>query len=432
MSKIILMMSVGSHQNATFCLSKHLLREGHTVIYAGAKTGVYNEDLVKNVNQQGFDYEIFDPFETGDQPNDRKDFTNQFHLFAQNLLDGDITNDFINRAKPDLIILDIHLPLYAIAFHILKIPIIFISTELLTERDLDHPPLTSSLVPRFDDSSRFEIKNAWEGTKKNLPKGVKYLASELARKGKFPFEEYLSEKCIVLFGLKFPEIILWPFEFEFGAKISFQQRINYIGCYNDLDRIEKPFDWTQIPNSNRPIIYVAMGTVLDHQALVYFFEKLAEAARISTEYEFIISTGRLYEKITNVICPANVHLYSYVPQIDVLKKSVLMVTLGGANSLKECILLEVPMLCYPFHSDQFGNATRLVFHKLGLRGNIFEDSPIDICSKIRSIIRDKSYKLRLSSFKKFFEFRESEHQKTLLFIESVMKAEVPLGTTANS
>lgn len=419
MSKIIVMMSVGSHQNATFFLSKKLVNEGHTVIYAGVKNGVYGEDLSGNVTRQGFRYEVFDPFKKDNDNDIDRNSSSEFHTYANNLIEGTIVKDFISNLKPDLILLDIHFPIYAIVFTCSRIPVLFISTTLLTERDVDNPPLTSSIIPRFDTSSRLEIGMIWDKIRKEIPASVRFLVTELAKKGDFILEEYLTEKCIVLFGLKLPEIILWPIEFEFSSQISFKNRVHYFGGYLSVERVEMEFDWEGI-DERKKIIYCSIGTVVDSRVLIDFVAKLVEAAQGFSDYEFVISTGRLYQRVNRFSSLSNVHIYEKVPQIKVLRKSIMMITLGGANSIKECISLGVPMLCYPFHSDQFGNAARLVHHGLGIIGRIGQDSPEDIRAKIQAMLIDTGYSKRIASFKPFFKFDESEHLRLIKIIEEEM------------
>ena len=79
-----------------------------------------------------------------------------------------------------------------------------------------------------------------------------------------------------------------------------------------------------------------------------------------------------------------------------------MVTHGGMNSIVECIYRQVPMLAYPLNRcwDQPGNAARIVFHGLGMRGCLAGDSPSGIYRKIREIRRDyRTYREKLQGMK---------------------------------
>lgn len=408
MAKVLIIMSVGSHQNATFGLAKGLSDMCHKVVYAGQEIGIYQEELSKNIQNQGFEYVIFDPYNSNIGAGPYAQLSkpqNDFLNFAENLFDGDFFKGFIEKVQPDFILLDIHLPIYAIAFYPFQIPICFVSTELLTDRNTFSPPLTSSIIPDFTDQSLIEVKDAWEKESKNntLHPGVKYLIEELSRINDFPLQDFFYEKCVVLFGLRFPEIVLWPKEFEFLKDHKDLNKKYYLGGCVDLERQEGEFNWSNLKN-DRPLIFCALGTVVDDDGLITFLNKLVLTFKMLPEFEFILSVGRVFEKCEGTFDSMNnIHIFRYVPQIAILKRAVLMISLGGANSIKESISLGTPLLCFPFHGDQFGNAARIVFHKLGLRGDVFHDSPDDIKGKICKIISENVYYDQVNHFKKIFD-----------------------------
>ena len=84
----------------------------------------------------------------------------------------------------------------------------------------------------------------------------------------------------------------------------------------------------------------------------------------------------------------------------------MMITHGGMNSITECIFRQIPMLVYPLNRnwDQPGNAARIVFHGLGMSGNISRDSSRQIYKKINQIRENYSrYKMHLDKMKKKIE-----------------------------
>lgn len=418
MATVLIIMSVGSHQNATFGLAKELQRAGYNIVYAGSQKGIYQENLDLNIKIQGFDYEILDPyaFKSGIEADKEYDeSTNDFINFAQNIYDGSLFENFIERVQPDIILLDIHLPLYAIAFYPFKIPVFFISTELLTTKNDINPPLNSSLIPCSDNQYKYDISSEWDKSLKHniMHPGIKYFIEELSTKYSFPIEEYLSQKCIVPFGLKYPELILWPQEFEFRTG-TIADNIYYVGSWVDIERYEEEFDWSNII-SDVPLVYCSLGTVVNHELLVSFLNKLINTFDLLPQYQFIISAGRVYELLKKSSSSSrHIHIFEKVPQLTVLKKSHLMISLGGANSILESISLGVPLLCYPFHSDQFGNSARVEFHKLGLRGDFFKDSSEEITIKIKKILSDTGYRDRMLHFQNTFNSSNLELVKEII------------------
>lgn len=420
MANIVIIMSVGSHQNATFGLAKKLKLHGHTVTYAGTEFGIYGENLKENVIRQNFAYIILDPYpkntlrSTGISISKERE---EFIGFAGTLLEGRIFKDFVGSTKPDLVLLDIHLPIYALCLFALSIDVVFLSTELATTRSSVRPPLTSSLIPSATAGKEEEIELAWEAERASNPMNplLNWLLIELSNAIQFPLEKMLTEKCVTLFGLKYPELILWPEEFEFEP--SRDKNSIYIGSNIDLSRTEIKSDFCD--TASKGLIYFSIGTVPANPILIDFTNRLLSVSKLLPKYTFIFSLGRLSNNFEMTEVLPNVKIYNTVPQLTILKQAKLMLTLGGGNTIKECIELGVPMICFPFHGDQFGNAARIVHHGLGLRGDLWNESAEEIYSKIYKMILDPSFASRLKSFQSTI----SPHSENKLvgLIESYIK-----------
>ena len=101
-------------------------------------------------------------------------------------------------------------------------------------------------------------------------------------------------------------------------------------------------------HKTRPIIYISLGSVVKGRNS--FYRKCFEA--LKDEYvDVILSTKKKFRNI-----PSNFHIFSYVPQTEVLKIADLFITHGGMNSVSEALVSNTPMLVIPFASDQFVNA----------------------------------------------------------------------------
>lgn len=101
-------------------------------------------------------------------------------------------------------------------------------------------------------------------------------------------------------------------------------------------------------------------------------------------------------------CPSNMYVFQHLPQLHLLSYCDLMVTLGGMNSIAECIEKEVPMLVCPLSlkSDQLGNSARVVYHGLGLRARIRWDSSRTMEKRIVQIFENyATFKRNLSIMK---------------------------------
>ena len=114
----------------------------------------------------------------------------------------------------------------------------------------------------------------------------------------------------------------------------------------------------------------------------------------------IVISGKLDEKIVSGP-DTNFYTFETVPQLEILKNTDIFITHGGLNSIKEAIYAETPMLIYPVHPeyDPRGNAARVFYHGLGLRGDIVSESIDEIKSKVRQLLSNKVYRENLRRLK---------------------------------
>lgn len=99
-----------------------------------------------------------------------------------------------------------------------------------------------------------------------------------------------------------------------------------------------------------------------------------------------------------------------------------MITHGGASSLTECVMNEVPMIVYPFmkQTDIPSNSARVVFHQIGLRGNIFWDSARKISRKINQVKNNyQFYRSNIRKMKQKFE-EKNNSTEVVRIIESLL------------
>lgn len=143
-----------------------------------------------------------------------------------------------------------------------------------------------------------------------------------------------------------------PYEEEFEPK-----KYLFLGA-SVYDRKEQA---RQYKKQGQPLIYISLGTVVKGKRK--FFQSCVEAFR-DEEVEVILSTGLLFDKNKLKNIPKNVHIYTNVPQTEVLKQTDVFVTHGGMNSISEAFIYGVPMVVVPFMSDQPVNARRV--EELGL------------------------------------------------------------------
>ena len=112
--------------------------------------------------------------------------------------------------------------------------------------------------------------------------------------------------------------------------------------------------------------------------------------------------------------PKNVFIYSYVPQVQVLKESNIFITYGGINSINERILL--PLIVVPQEMDQIDNGKQIEKFEAGIcldKNNLSSEILKDSVNKI--LENESKYKkgieILYKSFKEAREKRKNIYKK---------------------
>ena len=368
MSKIIFatMPAVG-HLNAPLKLAKSLAAGGHEIYYlSGFGYKTYIEDQGLRFITLGESLAVPD---ARSRQNALLELLLEFRSNGQ-LLDDQLTHiveifrrevtDLVQTLKPDLFLLDPYLPDLALIVHQLAIPFVFLN-----------PTLFNPLVGMA------------------LLTDAPYLATV-------------------------PEFVLCPAEFDFPDTVARNKQRYYLGPEVDLQRKEEPFDWTRIDMSKR-LIYCSLGS----QAQLYpeakrLFQIIIEALSGLPQYQMIVATGREVGHDDFQGVPPNVHLFSYVPQSQVLEKASLLITHGGLLTIKDAIFFGVPMIVFPCHYDQPQNSGRVVYHGLGIKGEM-RSTVSEARALIARVDQRDSYRERVRAFAELFR----KHQEAGISVKVV-------------
>lgn len=188
-------------------------------------------------------------------------------------------------------------------------------------------------------------------------------------------------------------------EFQYLSEQFDKDRFYFVGPSIDEDALETAdFDWE---NMKRPIIYIAMGTMIERFAKSIYdacFEALAEV-----DATVIASVGELVDSFEEL--PDNVFAYSRVAQIDVLRHVDLFITHGGMNSVNEAVYTGTPMLVNPLINDEMVIAEQIVRLNIGKRLDLNNASPYDIRTAVFNILSAESIARRIE--------KESQNMQSL-------------------
>jgi len=404
------------------------MADGNKVYYCGPIVGMDGKRLDLNVINQNFQYLELDPSApirvknstvgTEGSHDSIEEESAKFSRFVDNLYDGRIYDDFFSSHKPDVFIVDIFFSTLVIVLQSYKSIILLANTFILGQRDINIPPINLDIIPSNDPNSVEQIDKIWNFTVTSKQKSLKSYIDfmrEISIIYNFDFEKYFHlERSIVPFGFELPELIFWDIQFDFPRTERSLRNKFFLGNIVDVDRLEGDLESYRDINPGE-VVYVSLGTkkelfVEKKQSLML---RILQTAALMPDYTFIISAAKKFVNKYSTKCPSNVLLKPYCPQMHILSKSAVMITHAG-GSIKECIRYAVPTLCYPFDGDQYGNTARIVYHGLGLKGDIVKDDAKDIKEMLSSLIQSKSIKNKLKQFQK--ETIQSEVSKKALTI----------------
>ena len=393
MNIAIIMLPERGGYYATFLLARALVRRGHRVVYYGTA------DFAEDVRRQGFEYVTMFQDEYGPGTLDlppvpdgffaRLRFTKQLfrrmrpHRFLEATVSGEVERLLRSHAV-DIILVDpllrwLGAPLARAGFRVMSL-----STELIGD-GFSLPPTSSGFVPRegsvtssiwcrviwvahlAQHYSKLLFRRVLSAVYSGDAPPLRLTYQLWKRSSGSGYPRFLSE-----YGIRhrFPEIVLCPRAFDFPSRAPVRRR--YAGLTVEVDRQEVDFPWERLDRLRGAIVYVSLGT---HAALYVgktsrFLRTVLDVARQRTDLRFVLvlGVGRSVNDIGDV--PENVVAVQFVPQIALLKRASVAVTNGGLGTIKECVLLRVPMIVVPCMYDQPGNAARVAFHGIGRRADI--------------------------------------------------------------
>jgi len=120
--------------------------------------------------------------------------------------------------------------------------------------------------------------------------------------------------------------------------------------------------------------------------------------------------------------PANVRLMRWAPQLEVLARTSVMVNHAGFGTVKECILMGVPMVVFPLLQgrDHVACAEHVTYHGLGLRGDIEQITPERLISLIEEVLKQPAFRQRVAQMGE--QFRKQDRLDIgVEVIESLMQ-----------
>jgi MGT family glycosyltransferase len=256
----------------------------------------------------------------------------------------------IEALEPDLVLVDsMFFRTHAEALRRRGLAVLIVTTSLPHESKGGVPRLDSHRMPGGGLINRLAIAYSW----------VTYFAGQ--------WREYLLRRVPMApprLGVKTEEIVLCPEELDFPRPRRSGR--HYIGPSVELDRPGEEFPW-HLLNRDAKLIYFSLGTQSHRYPALRELEwSVASAVGQRADEQLVLVTRRA-ALADAAAFPPNVVIVERAPQIELLRLASIAITHAGLGTIKECILVGVPMIVFPQAFDQPGNAARVEFHGIGLR-----------------------------------------------------------------
>jgi MGT family glycosyltransferase len=437
--------------NSSLKLAKDLRSNGHQVHYLGLA------DCEEHVGDQGFDFicvfESWFPKGFAERREQRlqsvkgwrrfqeiRRITREDQAFLDALVDGEERQlgDVVAQLQPDLMILmlsDDAMVIPALLAHSAGIKAVYLCDTLGRSENTAVPPVTTGVIPSQDWFGKIKTRLAWKkllwvrhcqalvaawlGLAVSWQKAIRLLA----RRHHCPWDLIEATDAFPL-QLKLPELVLFPHPFEFPE--GDQSGRHYIEASIDLERKQTPFPWDRL-DASRPLIYCALGTVdwLSKNKYRNFFQTVIDVAALRADFQWVIAVGEAFGTEHFNSIPRNVTIVNRAPQLDLLKRAAIMISHGGAATVKECIYFGVPMVLFPLGFDHPGYAARVLYHGMGVKGDIHRLSTRSLMRLIDAVAGDGHYRRQAKQMQR--QFREVESRRPgLRIVETMIGSPSPI------
>jgi len=224
-----------------------------------------------------------------------------------------------------------------------------------------------------------------------------------------------------------PELIPCPREFDFfDADWEHRDNTHYVEPMIEravLSGEEPAIEPIEIPADKRLIYGTAGSQVQDYSSKAReFFKGLIAMMQTSgmDQYHLILGVGeRLLAQLqteygvntSNNRLPANVQLFDWVSQLDILQDADVVFMHGGLATIKESIWEEVPIVILPHGKDQQENAMRIKRAGIGISSNGDAFSPLELRKLLTKATSSTWLRANLSKMRAIFEARENASPK---------------------
>lgn len=228
------------------------------------------------------------------------------------------------------------------------------------------PWISIALIPPLLNDDRFPpFWFGWAAEQDRLSRLRNRLAILLLSRMATPIFREVNQQRIA-WGLKpfmrseealspLAQITQLPEALEFEVVGEKPAGLHYTGPFvHSEQRPAVDFPWERL--DGRPLIYASMGTLQNGSEGI--FRTIAEACA-GLDSQLLISLGGGLDTARLGKLAGNPLVVSFAPQLEILKRAVLVITHAGLNTVLESLCEGVPLVAVPLANDQPGVAARV-------------------------------------------------------------------------
>ncbi len=328
----------------------------------------------------------------------------------------------LKELSPDLLLIDIEAHSYIIPTITLPTPVALFSVFFNLFKSSEVPPLHTNIIPGGGWRGR-SLAISWLWLRFLFWKWLRYqvesfrycgadqlsLFKHYARQCGIRWQDQLDcyQWLIPFVYRRLPMLVLNPLEMEFTT--SPPASTAYVGPMICTNRNQLPFlpDRGPVPlelksllethrrvTRTRRLVYCGFGSFFGGDDTEFLKKVIAASA--GRKWDMVIGLGDRIKPETLGPLPANVTCLCFAPQMELLSTADAAVIHGGMTTVYECIHHSVPMVVYPFTTnDQLGTAARVAKFGLGIVGSRSDDNITAIRNRIERILDDEAIHKRV-------------------------------------
>jgi UDP:flavonoid glycosyltransferase YjiC (YdhE family) len=133
----------------------------------------------------------------------------------------------------------------------------------------------------------------------------------------------------------------------------------------------------------RPVVTVTLGTLFNKR--LDLFQVIIEGLA-ALDLDVIVALGPGVEISSVGPLPSNTQAFSWVPWRELLEKTTVVISHGGASSTLGPLSLGIPVVMVPLGADHFVNAERVLAAKAGVVLDRSTVSPLAVCRGVEAAL----------------------------------------------